>query len=83
MERMTQTRQILKKKKIQIARFLWVVPVSSQEHSGFCSTFILVCSQIWLNHLMNDSHFSDITKLKKKTQIPSVVIYLFELFFRN
>jgi hypothetical protein len=37
---------------------------------------------------MNDSHFSDITKLKKKTQIPSVVIYLFiykkfELFSRN
>jgi hypothetical protein len=75
MERMTQTRQILKKKKIQIARFLWVVPVSSQEHSGFCSTFILVCSQIWLNHLMNDCHCSYITKLKKKPRFQAVIFF--------
>ncbi len=26
----------------------------------------LICSQIWLNHLMDDHHFDYITKLKKK-----------------
>jgi hypothetical protein len=26
----------------------------------------LVCSQIWLNHLIDDHHFSYITKLKKQ-----------------
>jgi len=27
----------------------------------------LVCSQIWLNLVVDDCHFRDITKLKKKT----------------
>jgi len=35
------------------------------EESYFFFTFILVCSQIWLNCLMDDHHFNYITKLKK------------------
>jgi hypothetical protein len=38
---------------------------------GFCFSFFfklsyVVCSQIWLNHLMDARHFSDITKLQIK-----------------
>jgi hypothetical protein len=38
---------------------LWFSP-------SFISSTDLVCSQIWVNHLMNDHHFSYITKLKKQ-----------------
>ncbi len=36
----------------------------------------LVCSQIWLNHLMDDHHFSYITKLKKKKPHAYTIIVL-------
>jgi hypothetical protein len=52
-----------------IVRFLRYVPVSSQEYKRiffFFSFFLLsylVCCQVLLNHLMDDHHFSYITKL--------------------
>jgi hypothetical protein len=40
----------------------------------------LVCSQIWLNHLMDDHHFSHITKLKKNNAgASSVYVSFFQI----
>jgi hypothetical protein len=52
-------------------------PVGSKEcrkDSGFVffTTFISSFSLIWLNHLMNNCHFSYITKLKKKKKKPEI-----------
>jgi hypothetical protein len=65
-----------KKKSFQIARFLCLVPVGSQEYRRIPVFFFffllsyLFCSQIWLNHLMDDDrHFSYITKLTQKTSM--------------
>jgi len=61
-----------KKKKFQVHQtFYKYVPVSSQEYiEGFYFFFLLsylVCSQIWLNHLMDDRHFNYIKrKFEKK-----------------
>jgi hypothetical protein len=56
--------QILKKRSFQIIRFLWYVPVGSQEYRRILF-FFYFHSQIWLNHLMDARHFSCITKLIK------------------
>ncbi len=37
-----------------------------QKDSDFFLFSYLLCSQIWLNHLMDDRHFTYITKLEKK-----------------
>ncbi len=50
--------------------FMMSPPVSSQEYIRILFFFLLshlVYSQIWLNHLVDDLHFSYITKLEKKT----------------
>jgi hypothetical protein len=68
MEKRPKCARCQRKKKIQIARFLPWVPIVSQEYYRFWFSFLLsylVCNQIWLNHLMNDCHFSYITKLKR------------------
>jgi len=70
MKKMTQICQISKKNNIQIARFLWKVQKVAKNIQGFWFFFLLsylVCDQIWLNHLMDDHHFSYITKLERKT----------------
>jgi hypothetical protein len=56
--------QILKKTCLHIIRFLWYVPVGSQEYRRILFIFYFR-SQIWLNHLMDARHFSYITKLVK------------------
>jgi hypothetical protein len=82
MEKMAQICQISRKKKKKKKRvskspnFYDKVPVGSQEYRKILGFFkknffllsYLVCSQIWLNHLMDDHHFSYMTKLggKKK-----------------
>ncbi len=68
-----------RKKGFQIARFLLLVPVCSQEYRRILCFFCFFCfflflwllsylvwRHIWLNHLMDDRHFSYITKLGKK-----------------
>jgi hypothetical protein len=76
-KKMAQIRQF-SKKKIQIAKFLWEVLEGSWEYRKIMFVFLLsylVCSQIWLNHLMDDQHFSYITKLggKKKQKTPPCI----------
>jgi hypothetical protein len=50
-----------------------------------CQIFMIseVCSQIWLNHLMDDHQFSYITKLKKKTLMTSICEPKKEVLFYN
>jgi hypothetical protein len=62
-----------KKKILQIARFLLLVPVGSKKYRKdliFSYLHISTCSQIWLNHFPDDSHLGYITKLEKET-LPS------------
>ncbi len=50
----------------------------------FQKTSYLLCSQIWLNHLMDDRHFSHITELgnkKKKKKNPASFNYSLGLVF--
>jgi hypothetical protein len=57
-------------KLLSIARFLFLVPVSSQKYRKiliFSYIHISTCQQIWLNHFRDDNHLSYITKLKKET----------------
>jgi len=59
-----------KQKKVKIAKFGWYVPVEIAKNiEGFWLFLLsyLVCSQIWLNHIMDDHDFSYIKKLEKKT----------------
>jgi hypothetical protein len=67
-KKMTQIRQI-SKKKLQIARFLLLVPVGSQKYGKdliFSYLHSSTCGQIWLNHFPDDSHLGYITKLEKR-----------------
>jgi hypothetical protein len=41
----------------------------------YVSTFILFCSQSWLNHLMEDGNLCYITYLKKKTLVMKVQLW--------
>jgi hypothetical protein len=65
---MAQIRQILKKKNSKFSEFYDKFQWVAKNIEGFwvCSTSYLVCSQIWLKATMDYSHFSYITKLKKK-----------------
>jgi hypothetical protein len=71
MEKMTQMCQPDFKEKKNPNRQIFIISSNSLAKNiieGFWFSFLLsylVCSQIWLNHLMNDCHFSYITKLKK------------------
>jgi hypothetical protein len=63
-----------KRKKIQIARFGRQVPVGSQEYRKILVFFLisyLVCSQIWLNHLMDDLLVHLHHKIEKTTLLAS------------
>ncbi len=63
----------------KLARFLFLKSKSSNLYDKFQQVVkniegfqlillsYLVCSQIWLNHVMDNCHFNCITKLKKKT----------------
>jgi hypothetical protein len=51
------------------SRFLYWVLACSQKYEGCLKFFLLsylVCSQIWLNCLLDDCHFNYIRKRKKK-----------------
>ncbi len=70
MKKKWKIRQILKKEFSKFSdlydKFQYV---HSQEYRRILFSFFflfsyLVCSQIWLNHLMDDHHFSYLTKLK-------------------
>jgi hypothetical protein len=68
-EKMVQICQILNLKTFQIARVLWQFPEGSQEYRRMLFFFLpsyLLCSQIWLNYLLDDHHFGYITKSLKK-----------------
>jgi hypothetical protein len=66
--------------------FYKYVPVSSQEYRRILFLFFLlsylVCSQIWLNHLMDDRHFNYIKKNLKKKGVCHVVALPFTLIKR-
>jgi hypothetical protein len=56
----------------QIVRVYDKVQYVSQKYRKILFVFLLsylVCSQIWLNHLMDYCHFSYMTKLKKKITV--------------
>ncbi len=74
MEKMTQIRQISKNFNSRSPDFYDKVPLGSQEYRKILFFFLLsylICSQIWLNHLMDNHHLCYITKLKKRTLIIS------------
>ncbi len=54
-------------RKIKIAKFLYLVLISSQKHKRICKLnyFDFFFSQIWLNLFLNNCHFDYITKLTK------------------
>jgi hypothetical protein len=58
--------------------FQWV----AKNVEVFCFFLLsyLVCSQIWLNHIWVDCHFSYITKLEKKKKKPLFPINVSHLF---
>jgi hypothetical protein len=69
-KKVTKFREYFKIFFLKIARFLYsVLTFCSQKCEGYLNIFLLsflVCSQIWLNFLMDNRHFSHITKMKKK-----------------
>jgi hypothetical protein len=55
-EKVVRIRQISKRNKIQIARFLQQVPVGSEEYRRILIFFLLTylaCSQNWLNYFLD------------------------------
>jgi hypothetical protein len=81
----TKSRQInlAKSSEVAIARFLWQVLVGSQEHRRILFFFpllsYLICSQIWLNHHMDDHHFSYIRKLAKKREKKTLNLWFWNI----
>jgi len=55
-----------KKKKFPNCQLFMIRVAKNIERFWFFLLSYLVCSQIWLNHLMDDCHFSYITKLEGK-----------------
>ncbi len=70
MEIMPQIRQILKKTNCKLSDFYGNFQQVAKNIERFWVYFLLsylVCSQIWLNHLMEYCHFSYVRKLKKNS----------------
>jgi hypothetical protein len=69
-KKMTQIRQISKFFNSRSPDFYDKVPVGSQEYRKILFFFLLsylICSQIWLNHLLDNHHLCYINKFKKRT----------------
>jgi hypothetical protein len=54
------------KGKISSVKFFKIILKNWPESITNIFTFIFVCRQIWLNHLMNNHHFCYISELKRK-----------------
>ncbi len=66
---MTQTRQILEDLLLKSPDFYDEFQYVDRNIKGFFFFLLsyLVCSQIWLNHFVNDGHFGCITNSLKET----------------
>ncbi len=70
MENVAQICQILKTKDSESSDFYDKFQQVAKNIEGFCFLFyfhIQSVAKIWLNHLIDDHHFSQMTKLGKKT----------------
>jgi hypothetical protein len=57
-----------KLKRNKFTRFLyWVLAKNVEDAETFLLSYPIIYSQIWLNCLLDDCHFSYVTKMKTKT----------------